>query len=105
MSTDIDNRFAVVQAALTDELDRQTARLKELTEMNADTGDPGESHTQDALLAATRRSVEQVSGALRRIADGAYGQCEGCAGAIPAERLEVLPHARFCVPCQQKQVG
>ncbi|WP_433797133.1 TraR/DksA family transcriptional regulator [Actinoplanes sp. CA-252034] len=105
MSTDVDRRFAVVHAALTEELDRQTARLRELTEMSADTGDPGEAHTQEALLAATRRSVEQVSRALRRVADGAYGQCEGCAGAIPAERLEVLPHARFCVPCQQKQVG
>ncbi|MEV4280803.1 TraR/DksA family transcriptional regulator [Actinoplanes xinjiangensis] len=105
MTIDIDSRFAMVHAALTDELDRQTARLKELTEMNADTGDPGESHTRDALLAETRRSVEQVTGALRRIAEGAYGQCEGCAGAIPAERLEILPHARFCVPCRQKQVG
>jgi DnaK suppressor protein len=105
VSIDVDSRFSVVHASLTDELDRQTTRLKELTEMNADTGDPGESHTRDALLAATRRSVEQVTGALRRIAEGGYGQCEGCAGAIPAERLQVLPHARFCVPCQQKQVG
>ncbi|MFC4070415.1 TraR/DksA family transcriptional regulator [Actinoplanes subglobosus] len=105
MSTDTGHSEAVVHAALTEELDRQTARLKELTEMSADTGDPGESHTQDALLAATRRSVEQVTGALRRIADGVYGHCEGCAGAIPAARLEILPHARFCVPCQQKQVG
>lgn len=105
MSTDIGHSEAVVHAALTEELDRQTARLKELTEMSADTGDPGESHTQDALLAESRRSVEQVTGALRRIADGVYGHCEGCAGAIPAERLEILPHARFCVPCQQKQVG
>ncbi|WP_083999353.1 TraR/DksA C4-type zinc finger protein [Actinoplanes utahensis] len=29
-------------------------------------------------------------------------RCERCASAIPAERLEVLPHARFCVPCRQE---
>ena len=103
MRIDVDRRAAVVHAALTGELDRRTARLGDSP--SAGTGDPGAAHPQAALLAATRRSVEQVSGALRRIAEGAYGQCAGCAGAIPAERLEVLPHARFCVPCQQKQVG
>jgi DnaK suppressor protein len=105
VTIDIDSRLTVVQAAMTDEPDRKAARLEELTGMNAHTGDPGESHTQDAHLAETRRSVEQSTEELRRTADGVHGRCEGCAGAIPAARLEVLPHARFCVPCQQKQVG
>jgi RNA polymerase-binding transcription factor DksA len=89
-----------LRATLTTEYEAQTVRLTQLT---ADTGDPGEAHTQSALIATTKQSLEQISGALRRIADGRYGICEKCEAPIPRERLEVLPHARFCVPCQQKQ--
>ncbi|GAB3173267.1 TraR/DksA family transcriptional regulator [Micromonospora palomenae] len=89
-----------LRSTLTSDFEMHTARLTELT---ADTGDPAEAHTRDALLAGTRQSLEQITGALRRIAEGRYGICERCAGPIPQERLEVLPHARFCVPCQQKQ--
>ncbi|MEU8263834.1 TraR/DksA C4-type zinc finger protein [Micromonospora sp. NPDC048999] len=104
MSTDLrdatDQRITRLRATLTTEFEAQTARLTELT---ADTGDPGEAHTQAAMIAATRQSLAQISDALRRMAEGGYGICERCAVPIPTERLEVLPHARFCVPCQQKQ--
>jgi DnaK suppressor protein len=102
--SDQDGR-AEVRASLSEQFALQTARLKELTEISADTGDPGEAHNQAALLASTRRSLEQIIGALGRIADGSYGCCEKCETPIPAERLEVLPHARFCVPCQQKHAS
>ncbi|NJP31655.1 TraR/DksA family transcriptional regulator [Micromonospora thermarum] len=91
-----------LRTALTHDFEVQTVRLTQLT---ADTGDPGEAHTQDALIAATRQNLNQISDALRRIAEGRYGTCERCAAPIPRERLEVLPHARFCVPCQQKRAG
>lgn len=99
------DRLAGLRASLSEEFAVQTARLKELQEISADTGDPGEAHNQAALLAATRKNLEQITGALRRIAEGGYGRCEKCTTAIPVERLEVLPHARFCVPCQQKHNG
>ncbi|MGA5299566.1 TraR/DksA family transcriptional regulator [Nucisporomicrobium flavum] len=103
MSVNVDHgRHDDLRATLSEEFAVQTARLKELTEINADTGDPAEAHNRAALLAATRRSIEQISGALQRIADGRYGRCETCGTAIPAERLEVLPHAKLCVPCQEK---
>jgi RNA polymerase-binding transcription factor DksA len=96
-------RQSQLRASLSEEFAVQTARLKELTEITADTGDPAQAHDRAALLAATRQSLEQITGALRRIAEGTYGRCERCGTAIPAERLEILPHAKFCVPCQQKQ--
>ena len=74
-------------------------------EMSADTGDPGEAHNQAALLAATRHTLEQITGAVRRIAEGTSGRCEKCGTPIPVERLEVRPHARFCVPCQRQHSG
>ncbi|MFJ8579840.1 TraR/DksA family transcriptional regulator [Micromonospora sp. NPDC093277] len=105
MSTDLrdaagQERITRLRATLTTDFEAQTARLTELT---ADTGDPGEAHTRSALIAATRQSLAQIGDALRRMAEGSYGTCARCETPIPTERLEVLPHARFCVPCQQKQ--
>ncbi|MBM7077244.1 TraR/DksA family transcriptional regulator [Micromonospora humida] len=94
--------LAGLRASLSEDFAAQTTRLRELTEISADTG---EAHNRAALVAATRHNLEQITGALRRIAEGSYGRCEKCDGPIPAERLEVLPHARFCVPCQQKHKG
>ncbi|MCZ7422858.1 MULTISPECIES: TraR/DksA family transcriptional regulator [unclassified Micromonospora] len=91
-----------LETTLHHEFEAQTTRLTELT---ADTGDPGEAHTNAALIAATRLSLDQIAGALRRLTAGGYGRCERCGTDIPRERLEILPHARFCVPCQQKQQG
>lgn len=51
-------------------------------------------------LASTRRALIEVEDALTRVADGSYGQCGSCGGAIAPERLEVLPEARLCTPCQ-----
>ncbi|MGW5558092.1 TraR/DksA family transcriptional regulator [Micromonospora sp. NPDC003944] len=95
--------LADLRASLADDFAAQTARLRELTELNADTGDPGEAHNQAALLVATRQNIEQITAALNRISDGTYGACQRCHQGIPAERLEILPHVRFCVPCQEKQ--
>lgn len=96
-------RLAELRTFLDEEFATQTARLRELTEITADTGDPSQAHDRAALVAATRQNIEQISGALRRIAEGTYGRCEKCDNPIPVERLEVLPHARFCVPCQERQ--
>lgn len=109
MSIDIDVRnqdwLAGVRASLSADLTAQTARLRELTEISADTGDPGEALNQAAMVAAVRQHLERITGALRRIAEGGYGRCEQCDAPIPVERLQVLPHARFCVPCQQHHNG
>jgi RNA polymerase-binding transcription factor DksA len=109
MSIDTDvldhGRFAQVRASLSEEFTVQSARLREFTQLDADTGDPGEAYQRAALQAVTRRTLEQITGALNRITEGTYGHCEKCGTSIPAERLEVLPHARLCVPCQQRDNG
>lgn len=84
---------------LSEDLDVQRTHLEQLT---ADTGDPSEAHTRDALISAARQSVEQLSSALARIDQGGYGSCDRCGKDIPRERLEALPHARYCVPCQER---
>jgi DnaK suppressor protein len=58
-----------------------------------------------ALIGSARQAVADTAQALRRMAEGSYGTCERCTAAIPLERLEVLPHARFCVSCQHTWTG
>ena len=42
-----------------------------------------------------------LNAALDRLRDGEYGVCVRCEKAIPPRRLQVLPWATFCVPCQE----
>jgi DnaK suppressor protein len=46
-------------------------------------------------------NLKEVEGALDRIAKNKYGKCQHCGTEISPKRLEVLPFARFCVPCQE----
>ena len=47
-------------------------------------------------------TLRQIEDALKRIADGTYGICISCGEAVPKARLEVVPHARFCMKCLKK---
>ena len=49
------------------------------------------------------RALLDVDDALRRLYGGNYGTCESCGNAVGRERLEVVPHARLCVACKQKE--
>lgn len=42
-----------------------------------------------------------VEEALDRVRSGDFGLCLGCGQLIPAKRLQALPWARYCVPCQE----
>ncbi|MCE9636933.1 MAG: TraR/DksA C4-type zinc finger protein [Planctomycetes bacterium] len=46
-----------------------------------------------------------VDEAIRRMELKTYGLCEECELMIPVGRLEVLPHARYCVKCQSAREG
>ena len=56
-----------------------------------------------SLLGSERNALDQIDGALKRIDDGSYGQCETCGGKIPKSRLEAIPYAAQCVPCASEQ--
>jgi DnaK suppressor protein len=43
-----------------------------------------------------------VNEALDRIRSGDYGICAECEKEIPGKRLNALPWARYCVPCQEE---
>jgi DnaK suppressor protein len=46
-------------------------------------------------------NLKEVEEALDRIDKNEYGKCQHCGAEISSKRLEVLPFAKFCVPCQE----
>ena len=45
--------------------------------------------------------LREIRGALRRIADGAFGTCLHCDEEIGHRRLEAVPWTSFCLKCQE----
>ena len=43
--------------------------------------------------------------ALRRLYNDpkAFGDCHTCGSAVGLERLDALPHARYCIDCKRKE--
>jgi DnaK suppressor protein len=91
---------------LEEQFQRYTDQLAELTVCSQEPDRGGyDDDTLAALIASSRHAVADTAQALRRMAEGGYGSCERCGAGIPLERLASLPHARFCVPCQRRQIG
>jgi RNA polymerase-binding transcription factor DksA len=91
-----------LRRTLEEQFQRYTDQLTVLTACSRQAGLGGyDNATLAALMATARIGIAETAQALRRMADGTYGGCERCATRIPLERLEVIPEARFCVPCQR----
>lgn len=62
---------------------------------------------EKAFLFASQegRFLWHVNEAIRRLykTPEKYGQCHSCGGEIAFERLDALPHARYCINCKQKE--
>ncbi len=54
-----------------------------------------------ALREDEQMRLDEINGALSRIKQGTYGWCADCGEAIPMERLEAIPEARYCLHCQR----
>ncbi len=53
----------------------------------------------DALIRQAEGRLDEIDGALAKVADGTYGVCEVCRQPIPAARLAARPSATRCVTC------
>jgi len=49
------------------------------------------------------RRLNRLRAALERYERGTYGACLDCGLAIPPARLNVVPEAALCVPCQERR--
>src|SRR5688572_21804637 len=70
----------------------------------ADAGTDAMEREKAFLFASTEgRALHDVDEALRRLYAGEYGMCESCGQAIAPQRLEVVPHARLCIKCKERE--
>ena len=53
-------------------------------------------------VTTNRQTVSAITAALNRLDAGTYGTCTRCGTDIPPARLEAVPHAAACVPCQAR---
>jgi DnaK suppressor protein len=71
-----------------------------------DAGDSSEAdlETDTTISMAQRHAAElqEIDAALARIANGSYGECEECGGAIVLARLQAQPTARTCIACLER---
>lgn len=47
--------------------------------------------------------IRKIEDALKRIADGTFGECETCGEDIELRRLEARPTATLCVACKEEE--
>lgn len=46
--------------------------------------------------------IKKLDDAIQNVENGVYGKCRSCGKEISMERLEFIPYAEYCVPCQEK---
>lgn len=102
--TDLTPHLPELHAALIQQRQFRSDQLAELlgnvaTHTTATALDPHDEVTV-ALHAGAAAALADIETALSRMNTGEYGRCQRCAAAIPIARLEVLPAAPLCMPCQ-----
>ncbi len=55
------------------------------------------------LLEKEIKNLKSINLALKRIYEKTYGICEICGDHIPAKRLKIIPWAKFCISCKEKE--
>ncbi|MEV4540721.1 transcriptional regulator, TraR/DksA family [Micromonospora echinaurantiaca] len=104
MTDTVSNRTEALRDLLERQFQSYTDQLAELTIHSRQPEQGGhDPDTLRGLMETARQGVADTAQALQRMSEGSYGLCERCGGEIPVARLEILPWARFCVPCQSRQ--
>ncbi len=61
------------------------------------------AYTKELLVSMSdndRQLLKLIDEALDRIEVGGYGKCVRCGNPLPDKRLDAVPWARHCLPCQ-----
>jgi DnaK suppressor protein len=72
----------------------------------ADQGTDAMEREKSFLFASKEgRYLYRLEEALRRLYNDAdrFGMCHSCEKEIPFERLDALPHARYCLDCKRRE--
>ena len=71
-----------------------------LADMSADTY---ERELAMNIASSEQEVLYQIDDALKRIDEGAYGQCQSCEQVISMSRLKAVPYTSMCIDCQRTQ--
>jgi len=55
------------------------------------------------ILTEQQKKLKAINYALKKIYERSFGVCEICGDEIPEKRLHIIPYARFCVCCEEKE--
>lgn len=56
-------------------------------------------YPEESLTPREREELLHIDEALARMAEGQFGRCARCGGAIGRHRLRAIPEARYCMTC------
>lgn len=82
--------------------------LAAYTDHMADQGTEAMEREKAALFATKEgRYLYRLEEALRRLYHDpkTFGDCHTCGAEVGFERLDALPHARYCIDCKVKEEG
>ncbi|MDP8200723.1 MAG: TraR/DksA C4-type zinc finger protein [Candidatus Tenebribacter burtonii] len=78
--------------------------LSAYSQHQADLGsDTDESERRVYILEKELNNIKLINSALKRIYDKTYGICEICGNIIPANRLKIIPYAKYCIKCKEEE--
>ena len=96
---------AISGTLTSDQLDELRAQLEQQRRFRLDqlaalrAGDEQHGEIAATLTTAAHAALNDITAALRRIADGTYGSCTECGRPLPLERLEMVPQVGRCGAC------
>ena len=85
---------------------QKAAQVVARLDIPSDEGDLSQQHHEEWIF-LNRNTIDmkllrEISDALRRLENGAYGVCPECESPISTKRLDAVPWARYCVTCQER---
>ena len=86
--------------------DESDSALSGYTDHMADQGTEAQEREKAAAFATKEgRYLYRLEEALRRLYSDpkTFGTCHTCGAEVGFERLDALPHARYCIDCKRKE--
>ena len=85
---------------------QKAAQVVARLDVPSDEGDLSQQHHEEWNIlnrnTLDMKLLREISDALRRLENRAYGVCPECEAPISTKRLDAVPWARYCVTCQER---
>lgn len=96
------------ERVLRDEIRREVGLQDNFTDLASEVADAGDSSFAhlamdlgNAAVGRDMKELDAIQAARLRMEQDIYGSCTDCGYEIPYERMEALPTAERCAPCQE----